>query len=215
MQKLFTTIFRLLKRMDMEANKLVRDQHTGLYWYGGYAKPEQKKPQTEACWTKRLAELLREEGYQVKDETQYPGLPKGRKNRCDLVIELSDNGKLWLEIKGAWKSYWYSRKKQSIYKSYLFYPLKPGLMEKSHATALDLEKLEQIRPPYGTCTGLLLIGFDSMEYPMDNDITEFIRLAGLDNSPWESAYDGWDDAYRDGERVRCWGWWRLIKVMDK
>lgn len=202
------TIFKLLRQMDQEAGKNSEGKAIGLNEYGWHYhyRPEIKHPQTEPCWTKRLAELLSKRGFDTKSEEPYPDLPAKHQVRCDLVISLGDSEKLWLEIKGAWKVYW---RGSGIYRSYLLYPcpLEPGLVEKSHTVPLDLKKLERLRYPEATQIGILLIGFDSSEYPMDNDVVQLVNLTGMGRSPlWTCSYDEWEDAYRPGEMVKCWLW---------
>jgi len=206
MDQVAHALFTAIRQMDEEAGPNKKGSPTGLNWYGGYAKPEQKRPQTEPCWTQRLAQLLPKMGISCRAEVNYPGLPKGRKNRCDLVISLDGENELWLEIKGAWKSYWEKEGGLRIYRSYLFHPLLPGLVEKSHTAANDLRKLEQLKAQDAQSLGLLLVGFAAQDSLMDVDVEEFIQLAELLPPKWYQWQDSWDDVHRIGERVQCWLW---------
>ena len=149
-------------------------------------------------------------------ECRYP--VQGSRQKCDVVITLPQDvagggggGKLWLEVKGAWKQWWLERGGEHIYRSYLLHPLVPGLdKSKTHTAALDLQKLKAITPEHGTLIGLLLIGFDGAN-PMQPDVDEFVRLARLDQPPWESWQDCWPDERRSGQFIRTWLW---IKPVD-
>ena len=201
-------LFQCLRSMDAEAGVRPDGKPTGLNWYGGHRHGSQKRPQTEPCWTQRLAELLPSCGFPAEAEAWYPRLPKQHRNRCDLVVDMPQDGKLWLEIKGAWKAYWVGAKGRSIYRSYLLSPLVPGLGEKTHTVPGDLEKLKTVRRPEGAEIGLLLVGFEAANDPMDGDIAELVRLTRFDRPPWQVWTDAWPDRYRAGERVRCWLWRR-------
>ena len=190
--------------MDADATTMRNGHPTGLSWYAAHARPELKKPQTEPEWSKRLAALLTESGWASAAECRYP--VQGSRQKCDVVIALPGGGKLWLEVKGAWKQWWQERGGEHIYRSYLLHPLLPGLdKSRTHTAALDLQKLKVITREHGTHTGLLLIGFDGAE-PMQPDVDEFARLAGLDHPSWQSWRDSWPDSRRQGQFVRCWLW---------
>src|SRR5207302_821765 len=129
------TLLGILKQMDSEANVSKDGYPTGLAWYGGYFRPDCKRPPTETSWTQRLSQLLTEAGIATKAECRYPGQTRCK---CDNVVQLSDGRRLWMENKGAWKEYWRSNGGLGIYRSYLFHPLLPGLDPKTHTVPLDL-----------------------------------------------------------------------------
>lgn len=203
-----TQLFAFLRLMDVEAiggpAESVRPY--GLCDYGRYARQDVGKPQCEVEWSRRLAKLLRGAGLSVETEARYPvtdDLPDSRL-RCDLVLQLDQGQRLWVEVKGAWRSYWGGNSK--IYRGYLLHPLVPGVDPKSHSVPLDLKKLSSLRPPQAHHIGQILIGFESLEDPMGEDVATLIRLAGL--SSWQSASDSWVSPTTPTERVRCWFWWR-------
>ena len=197
-------VFDCLRRMDCEATTIVKGAPTGLNWYGGYAGNRQTEPQ----WSRRLVELLRADGLDAKRECRYPGLPRAR---CDVVIDLGAGETLWLEIKGAWKEYWRQQGNEWIYRSYLLHPLVAGLDKtKTHTAPLDLKKLETLTRRDAAYVGMLLVGFDSDTAPMDADVAELVRLAGLEMQPWTTVSTGWPDPHRPGCRVRCWLWHRAV-----
>jgi len=209
MESFTYALFRSLRRMDDEANVRIDGHPTGLAWYGGYFRPDFKKPQTEPSWSKRLAQLLPSEGYPCVDSVPYPH-PSLKRCKCDIVAMLSDGHRVWIEIKGAWKEYWRQNRREWIYRSYLLHPLVGGLDAKSHTVPIDLDRLKSIRSTDGSGVGCLLVGFDSDEAPMDQDVEELQRLAGLNRDPWMTSTTCWQDAYRPGCHVRLWFWHRGV-----
>jgi hypothetical protein len=209
MEAFIQALFRSLRQMDSEANTKMQDYTTGLAWYGGYFRPELKKPHTEPCWSTRLSQLLPQEGFPSESSVQYPDiLPKRR--RCDLVASLPNGRRVWIEIKGAWKEYWRQTGGEWIYRSYLLHPLLAGLDPKTHTVPLDLERLKAVRQQDGSDIGCLLVGFDSNEAPMDADIEELQKLAGLSGKPWLRAMTHWPDPYRPDCNIRIWFWHRPV-----
>lgn len=199
-------VFRALRQMDSEAGPTKQGQPTGLCWYGPHRRPELKRPQTEPCWTQRLKELLTDAGYCTRAEVPYP---TATNLRCDNVVVLPDGSHLWMETKGAWKAWWASRGGVGIYESYLLYPLK-AVMPKTHTAPQDLSKLHNLSPDSAQHAAFLLVGFDAVTDPMDDDVAELSRLSGLDHSPWVAAHDVWPDSNRPGERISCWFWHRTV-----
>ena len=88
-------LFRLLRTMDAEAVSNAKGSPTGLNWYGGHINTRQ----TEPASSKRLVELLRQEGFTADCECRYG---KASRDRCDVVITLPEGGRFWIEMKGAW-----------------------------------------------------------------------------------------------------------------
>jgi hypothetical protein len=99
---------------------------------------------------------------------------------------------------------------KGTYLSYLLYPLVAELGAKSHTAALDLQKLESLRRPRADYVGLLLLGFDAENSPMDEDVSRLIKLAGLGNAPWRARSVVWNDPYREACGVKCWLWYRPV-----
>lgn len=211
MTRIPAVLFEALRRMDAEADTSKSGNPAGLNWYGGYREPAKARPRTEVCWSQRLGELLPASGFPTRVEVPYPSLGRCK---CDNVVSLEDGSTLWLESKGAWRDYWTARGGTLIYRSYLLHPLVPGLdASKTHTVPLDLQKLATLRPPHADRVGVLLVGFERADDPMDGDVGELVSLAGLDRSPWETATDAWVDAHRPGHNVRCWLWHRPALAM--
>jgi len=96
--RLARDLFASLRRMDAEAVPRPDGTPTGLWWFGGHARPELRRPQTEVEWSRRLATILADAGYDARREVSYPDRPR---DRCDLVVTLPDAGRIWIEVKGA------------------------------------------------------------------------------------------------------------------
>ena len=201
-------VFQALQKMDAEAVPGERGL-TGLNWYGGHARPDLKRPQTEPSWSRRLAELLPDSGLPARAEVCYPRHTGVQGGFCDVVATLPNKTDLWLEIKGSWPLYW--GRKNGVYRSYLFHPLLPGLGDKSHTVPLDIEKLRVLRHEDASHCGLLLLGFDSDGDPMDADVAELVQLAGLVQPPWATCTRSWKAVNRPGENVKCWMWVRAVR----
>lgn len=214
LQPLASSIFAALRRMDDEATTVASGKRTGLWSYGYHARPDLRRPQTEPEWSKRLAALLTAAGFPSRPECRYPGLPAGQRNSCDVVVELPSGGRLWLELKGAWRDYWAAKGNLFIYRSYLLHPLVPDLDPKSHTLPHDLTKLGRLSPDEASAVAALLIGFEADGDPMDADVQELVRLARLDASPWVEFSDRWAASHAVGHHVRCWLWARPV-VMDE
>ena len=108
----------------------------------------------------------------------------------------------------AWKEYWRQQGGELICRSYLLHPLVKDLPPKTHTVPLDLKKLTTLHTPDAHRVGMLLIGFDTEEAPMDPDVAELADLASLNRLPWRAAAASWADRHREGCRVRCWLWQR-------
>jgi len=209
MRLLAEQIIQCLREMDYEATA-VRDGHaTGLYDYGRHARPELKRPQCEPAWTQRLNVLLRSRGFECDAEVRYPAHDgELTRAKCDLVVE-STEGKAWIEIKGAWRSYWNGK---GLYLCYLFHPLMDGVdAGKSHTVPLDLKKLEAIDASHARWVCEVVVGFDTSDDAMDGDIEKLEALARFTPPKWARAHERWDDPYRVGHRVNVWAWWREVK----
>lgn len=194
------SIFASLKEMDDVAGPTPTGKRTGLWWFGGHAEPHRKRPRTEPCWSSHLAVRLTAAGWPSLCEQKYP---ERRRQRCDVVTTLPCGTQLWLELKGAWKEWWRQRGQERVYSSYL---LGDRNLPRSHTAVKDLDKLDALPP--GRWIGFLLIGFDSAEHPMDQDVKHLVAMTRLAASPWRHWQRDWRDRQEPTERVRLWLWIR-------
>ncbi|HZL36031.1 MAG TPA: hypothetical protein VFC78_12015 [Tepidisphaeraceae bacterium] len=203
-------LLRAIRLMDQEACKLWNNRPTGLSFYGAHFRPNLTRPPTETSWTRRLEQLLPLFGFPTRREFRYPDSGES----CDSLVMLEDGSTLWLETKGAWKKYWQDEGKEGTYWSYLLHPLAPNLGKKDHTAALDLRKLSSLRRPQADFVGLLLLGFDGDNSPMDPDVSHFMELASLGRAPWSTCSAGWADQYRVGCGVKTWLWHRPVESIN-
>lgn len=198
----FTDIlFCTLLTMQAEAAPSAEGYPTGLAWYGKFRNPNQTKPQTEPSWSQRLAELLSKASYPTIPENPYPAISgQPRVQFCDNVITLPDGSTLWLENKGAWKTYWRQRGNVAKFRSHLF--------TSNNSAAHDVTKIATLCRPSANYIGILLLGFDSLDDPMGGDIDEFRITAQLNSADWTEASMHLPDRWRPRERVHAWFWWR-------
>ncbi len=131
-----------------------------------------------------------------KKGNYYPG----SRQSVDLLVKFPDRPTLWLESQGAWKScFGDTGKSNPAYRKHLLHE-----DPKEHSALSDiLSKLTQIATP-GDFVGELLIGFDSVQSPMDAEIAELIERAGLNRHPWESYHLRWSNPNDSRYSFGCW-----------
>ena len=188
-------LFEALHTMDREAT-VIRGGPTGLCWYGA-----RKTRQTSRHWIPRLVSLLQETGVNAHGQQPYPlgGA------RCDLSIRVSENESVWIEIVGAWKDYCRRVGMESIYRASLQFPIEPAhSVARKNKLATDMERLASLSQPFAQHIGVLIVGFDSSQFPMDADVQELESRSELGRSPWRRFEKSWVDPHRDGCSVKCW-----------
>jgi hypothetical protein len=129
----------------------------------------------------------------------YPGSRK----TCDLVITLPNLWSLWVEVKLAWKRWFNCDGKFGKSSSYL--PYLNGSKHKTHSAADDFAKLVQLSPRESHL-GFLLIGFDSIDAPMVDDMRVLSKAAH--ENGWTADQIAWHDRRNAKCRINCWFWHR-------
>jgi len=205
LNQLASDLFKHLQAMDGEANSSAGYCfHAGLNNYSIYKGLSGKK--YENSWNDRLAELLGNNGNTTSREFRYPD----SKKKCDIVIK-SNNGKsIWLEVKSAWK-YWFSstsgkleKNSPQIYRSYLL-GNSANTLNKTHSVVQDIEKLSLLDSNLADYIGLLIIGFDIQEDPIDPDMEELIETMNLKEQGWKVfGPEIWLDRNHPDCRYNCW-----------
>lgn len=135
----------------------------------------------------------------------YPG----RKKTCDLVVTLADGSLVWIELKLAWKAWQNcngSVGHSSAYKPYLL-----GSKHKTHSAADDFAKLVDLAPSIAHL-GFLLIGFDSVESPMETEVAALVKDAH--SKGWTAQHLMWPDRRSGTCRIHCWFWQHLPREMQ-
>lgn len=187
------------------------DQEAGARWgleeYGRFLRPEMHRPRHEVEWSRRLAELLRHDGILVRVGELYLALPKAR---CDLRLTLPNGARIWLEIRGAWKSFLARRGALRVYRSQLLHPLVAGLDPRNSTAALDLRHLASLTARDADGTAFLLVGFDDRLHPLSDDVETFDRLSSLDT--WACARASWPHRLKADHFVRVWLWIRDLQL---
>ena len=92
-----------------------------------------------ACFVR---EKLADSGSQVHpDEVHYPGSGK----KCDVVIDIADSTRLWLEMKLAWKA-WFNCVGPPVYSNRAYATYLDG-RDRTHSLRHDFEKLRSADLP--------------------------------------------------------------------
>jgi hypothetical protein len=145
-----------------------------------------------------------------KWEEPYPASPR---EKCDLVAVLDGGIETWVEVKFAWKSWFnciggYETNSEFMFQGYLM-----GSYH-SHSAADDFVRLTRLAPATAY-RGVLLIGFDSTDAPMDKDITVLESQAAIGWRPdVPLSWDDRRDSVKDRCRINCWFWWHPPKARE-
>lgn len=159
----------------------------------------------ETRWSNELAEVMNARGVRTTHQGPY----RGSRKTCDLVACLGGTAELWIEIKGAWlvtRPFVHADgrriggTKNSSYMKHLF---REGESALNDVTV----KLAGISGP-DKYVGFLLIGFDSVQLRMDQEIGELEAKGQLASGQWARLYREWPNQLDQDYRIRCWFWYR-------
>jgi hypothetical protein len=96
-----------LKALNEEAIPLADGTVTGIWWYHRFLQgtgPKPGKYKNEEKLFAALVDRMSRRGLQPLIEQCYPSERRGRgKQRCDVVLDHPELGRLWLEVKCAWR----------------------------------------------------------------------------------------------------------------
>jgi hypothetical protein len=217
-ETLWISILTALQEMGSESVKAGKpyglrgypDFHRELY-PGSFRKYAWEEPLIAG-----IASRLRNKGLHVQTESLYPTA----KEKCDLIVTLTEGARLWLECKTAFKEslgepspgygYGYDYEGTKPYS-----PRGKGCWTAGVADigAQDLLKLKSLRRQDAEFIGILLLGFDRSTVPLGHD--ELYDLLPRDLASWTALHkdeDGvmWPDPYPPraarGFRDRVWLW---------
>ena len=106
-------------------------------------------------------------------------------------------GKLWLEMKMAWKDWHLRGDKASNFDAYL------NGASKTHSFAQDFDKLSMLTAEHGQYAGELLIGLDSIKKPMIENVSAAIEK--IDLRFWrQMGPETWIDRNCSDYRFHLW-----------
>ena len=210
-QELGRLLMRGVVGIDLECKRLLNGVEYGLcnvkrqfredVAEGFYPDAPKRKLTEEPATAWLLAKRL-PHGLVVRPEEPYP---VNRRKKCDLVVVLKGGVAVWVEVKFSWKNWFecingYKTNSDFIFQDYLLGN------HHSHSAAGDFVKLIDLAPA-SAYLGVLLIGFDSTDAPMNQDI---------ENLEKQAVGVGWlrDDPQRWKDRrdptgrchINCWFW---------
>jgi hypothetical protein len=163
---------------------------------------ETRKTLTEEpliAWLTR--QNLMSAGLHAALEVPYPLNPR---RSCDLVIDLSNSGRLWVELKVAWKA-WFNCQGPANYRNPSYLPYLQG-KSRTHSFRHDFEKLGGDWPVENH-PAICLIGFDCANAPMDDEVKSVVRGICDDGAYWQAVTERhWPDRRNDAFRISVWGW---------
>lgn len=141
-------------------------------------------------------------GHRLAWEVPYPD---DRRRKCDLVMDAAPTGRLWLELKLAWKA-WFNCHGGATHSNSSYLPYLQG-KHHTHSFRHDFEKLATASLPEGDCRAVFLIGFDWVQAPMDAEVVSVVQAARGENGPWIAATERhWQDRRCRDFRISVWSW---------
>ena len=130
--------------------------------------------------------------------TGDPGYPvvagRRRQQRCDLVLSWPNLGRIWMEVKGAWR-----------------HNDRPGLQRNGsylkhlHSAAEDAAKLLRVDTTAADYLALLLIAFDQQGDPIPASDIDVVRQQTRARG-WREQSTSWNDSFRPAGKVMIWLW---------
>ena len=131
--------------------------------------------------------------------------PRGETTKkCDLVIQLGDSRRLWLELKLAWKA-WFNCVGAPTYSNRAYATYLDG-RDRTHSLWHDFEKLRNANLPSGDHRAVCLIGFDCGSSPMDKEVAAVVKRS-QQLAPWGQVIERhWSDRRSRDFRINVWIW---------
>lgn len=186
--------FQALREMDAECP-------TGLCNYVSVSPHAGKKRKDEPATTWGVTRALAKRWRIEQCEHDYPH----GGGKCDRIVELPDGSRVWLEIKLAWRSWFYEVVKWNDMRAYNGYL---GGAHHSHSVAGDFTKLERIGRDHARYASLLIVGFDGSDAKMSEDVVALAEREKFEDRGWHLLSDPWVTPQSDECWNRCWFGWR-------
>jgi hypothetical protein len=202
-----------VRSMDAEAARRMDLAAAGPSSDLFHARIDQELPQSDLKWSHRLAQFLSHDGYDCRPDVRFPTYAVSaarRRQRCDLVIQLAQDARLWLEVRAAWKDD--ASAASGIYQGLLLHPLLDGYdFGKGHATPEDFQRLNSLQPPDAQYVASMLVGFEqSGSDSLHREILDLDKLAKRDG--WSSSNEAWQSPFVDAQTICVWLW---VKPMSE
>jgi hypothetical protein len=189
-----TTLVDALAVLDSEAIPLPSGNPVGLLWYARHRRRQEVAPKNcrnEEDWSRRLKDLLNAQQIATDCERPYPPPPR---RRCDLAMQWPGLGRVWLEVKGAWR---HQDSRGAV--------ANPSYRKHLYRAGDDLKKVCSLDESTADHIGLLLVGFDTTNDPIADKDIDIVR-ARPERAGWIEQYREWTDPHRQMGRVRVWLW---------
>ena len=207
MGPLTTSVFQGLRQMDEACP-------TGL---NDFAQLVGLKGKDEPGLTFGITQQLIRAGYAVDQcERHYPGQEgkKGARRTCDRFIRLADGSRVWLELKLAWRCWYYGQVKwnnEFHYKGYLFGPDWGPDKSRRTSVAQDIDKLQVLTRDDADFVSVLVVGFDADDSQMVADMAQLAVRAELTSRGWVTPAPAcWPARQSSSCWNRCWFWWKKV-----
>lgn len=189
--------FQALREMDAECS-------TGLCNFVSVSPHAGKRGKDESALTWGVTKALAKKWPVEQREHNYPH----GGGKCDRVVELSDGSRVWLEIKLAWRAWFYEIVKWNDTRAYSGYL---GGAHHSHSVAGDFTKLERIGRDHARYAALLVIGFDAADGKISEDMAALAERENLQQRGWHLLSDAWVTPQSAECWNRCWFGWRAAQ----
>lgn len=201
------TVVELIQEIDRDCRTKIGGSERGLvniklHFIERALKATSKKLTEEQLIAWLLAKKLAARDLIVHWELPYP---TGERKKCDLVIQINNSCRIWLELKLAWKA-WMGWEGVPVHRNSLYLSYLQG-KNRSHSFRHDFEKIGHSDWPKGDFRAICLVGFDHRARPMDAEVVSVVNDVQGTGIPWEiGAVRHWSDRRSGDFRINVWSW---------
>jgi len=204
LRRVCTALLQTFIEMDAEAAIPAMPGASGLQWYRG----SRHKFSIKRRWLRELRRRLAAQGFPTRLNVVF----KAGVGRCDCVVEFAPGAALWLEVVGVWKSFSCRIGQSKQYRCALFHPLLPNPVAGINTVPNALQRLRALQAPAHarTYAGVLVLGFETPEDPLEQDIEVLERISELRDECWKRESRTWVTNEKHPERVSAYFWVRAV-----